>query len=42
MQPDVEAYWIQAERNLARARADIANGFYDGCVATASRRRNWR
>lgn len=35
MQPDVEAYWLQAQRNHERARADLERGSYDGCVANS-------
>jgi HEPN domain-containing protein len=35
MSPDVEDYWLQAERNLERARNDLAHTFYDGAVANA-------
>lgn len=33
MRPDAEGYWIQAERNLARARGNVANRFFDGATA---------
>ena len=35
LHPDVADYWLQAERNLLRARNDLAHGFYDGAVANA-------
>lgn len=35
VQPDVEAYWLQAQRHYERARADLGRGFYDGCVANS-------
>jgi HEPN domain-containing protein len=35
MHPDAADYWLQAERNLARARNDLAHAFYDGAVANA-------
>jgi HEPN domain-containing protein len=35
MRPDAEGFWLQAERNLARAQNDFAAGFYDGTVANS-------
>jgi HEPN domain-containing protein len=35
MRPEAEGFWLQAERNLARAQNDFAAGFYDGTVANS-------
>jgi HEPN domain-containing protein len=35
LNPDIADYWLQAERNLARAHNDLKHAFYDGTMANS-------